>query len=69
MVVSSGGEQSLGGAEPLFNRQLLAGHYELNRPSGISHRLLKEEILTDIEVDVSEMRTKEEYRATPGADG
>ena len=68
--VCGGGEQCVGGAEPLLHhRLLLAGHHECNRPSGILTRLMKEEILTGIEVDVSEMRKKEDYLEMPGADG
>ena len=53
------------------HRLLLAGHHEFIRPSCIleGFQMMKEEILTGIEADVTEMRTKEEYRATPGADG
>ena len=71
MVSSGGGEQFLGGAEPLStNRLLLAGHHSSDRPSGATDfsRMMKEEILSDI-VEDAIMMTKEECRQMPGADG
>ena len=65
------GEQSVGDeARPLNeHRLLLAGHHDSFRLSRISARLLKEEILTDIEADDHEMLKKEECRQMPSADG
>ena len=54
----------------MHHRLLMAGHHDDIRPSGISTGLaMKEEILTDIEADVFEMRTKEECRLPPITDG
>ena len=68
--VCGGGEQCVGGAEPLVDHRLLAGHHDSIRPSCANiSEMMKEEILTGIEVDVSEMRKKEECHEMPCADG
>ena len=71
-VCGGGGEKCVGGAEPLVDHRLLAGHHDSIRPSGAKanhSEMMKEEILTDIAGGVNEMLKKEDYHQRPTTDG